>query len=46
MKKQYTEPALDLFELEVEQGIAQSVTSDGFTVGGFENGGDYSDDWQ
>lgn len=33
MKKQYTEPAIDLFELEVEQGIAQSTQE----LGGFGN---------
>lgn len=29
MKKQYKEPIIDLVEFEVEQGIAQSLTTNG-----------------
>ena len=43
MKKQYTQPAIDLFELEVEQGIAQSeitIPGGGFNLGDEANYGD------
>ena len=44
MKKQYTQPAIDLFELEVEQGIAQSeitIPGGGFYLG---DDADYGED--
>lgn len=39
MKKHYTEPAIELVELEVEQGIAQSLMSGGEFFGFDENSG-------
>ncbi|MBR3931815.1 MAG: hypothetical protein IKJ46_04480 [Tidjanibacter sp.] len=38
MKKHYTEPAIDLVEMEVEQGIAESLISGGgeFNLNGYD----------
>lgn len=38
MKKHYTEPAIDLIEMEVEQGIAESLISGGgeFNLNGYD----------
>lgn len=38
MKKHYTEPAIDLVEMEVEQGIATSLISGGgeFNLNGYD----------
>ena len=46
MKKNYTSPAIEIEKIEVEQGIAISVVSDGFTVGGYDEQEDLSDMWQ
>ena len=45
MKKNYTSPAIQMENIEVEQGIAMSITPD-FTVGGFDEQEDLSDMWQ
>ena len=48
MKKIYTSPAIEIENIEVEQGIAMSVISDSFSIQGytFDDENDYSGMWQ